>query len=188
MELEKKKMYMVWTLEPDSACTVYAYVENGKVVSYHLEGDGEIQAPQSHERFFNSLQEAESFMSERTKELKGMARGVREILSDLCMYQAGNDGKMGVSLDDFIPYNVKEHYETEAKAKSKRLIKVLSSAARTRTIEVGGFTVNLDKVQMIEWSNDMRAAIWLDEGTRVMVDDYDEYKILENLYEHKRNR
>lgn len=188
MTIEGKRKYMVWVLETGSACPVYAYMENGKVVAYHYEGDSEIEMPKGFIKFFDTENEADEYVTKRIAELKAKAKETKAILEELNYWEDKyDDGGETVTLDDYIPYCVQKRYKTAEDKHFNSMINALARCARDRVLEVADRSIPMDSISNIEWYNhELKATIVLHDGIRITIDKNNGYDLLEKLYDHKR--
>ena len=187
--IEKKKMFMVWTLEIDALPPVVAIVDNGRVIGYYHEGDSELNEPRRCERFFDTEKEANEYIQERINTLKEDKKKVTNVLSEIYSYMDGYEENEDspIKLKDFLPIQVRHHYEKIAVGKSQETIKALLKCVRTRCIEVGGCSVALDNIGHIEWGDlgCQKTTIYLLNGERISVEDYNEVQLLKQIFDHE---
>lgn len=187
--IEKKKMFMVWTLEIDALPPVLAIVDNGKVIGYFHEGDSELNEPRSCEHFFDTEKEANEYIRERINALKDDKKKVTDVLSEIYSYMDGYEENEDspIKLDDFLPIVVSNHYEKIGEEKSRKTIKTLLKCVRTRCIEVSGCSVALDNIGHIEWGDRgcQKTIIFLLNGERISIEDYDEVRLLRQILDHE---
>ena len=190
MTIERKRKYMVWVLEIGSACPVYAYMENGNVVAYHHEGDSEIEMPERFNRFFDTEDEADEYVTKRIAELKAKAKETKAILEELNEWEDKYDnGAESVTLDDYIPYCVQNRYKTANDDHFNSIINALARCARDRVLEVADRSIPMDSISNIEWhDHEWKATIVLHDGTRITTDENNGYNLLKKLYDHDRKR
>ena len=187
--IEKKKMFIVWTLEIDALPPVVAVVDNGRVICYHHEGDSELHKPRRCERFFDTEKEANEYIQERINALKEDKKKVKDVLSEIYSYMDGYDENEDspIKLDDFLPIVVSNHYEKIGEKKNQKTIKTLLKCVRTRCIEVSGCSVALDNIGHIEWGDlgRQKTIIYLLNGERISIEDYDEVQLLRQIFDHE---
>lgn len=180
---EKKEKFMTYSLESDLSgiCPVCAYMDAGKVVAYHHPDDREIQLPKDCEHFFDSEDEAKEYIRTRIDELRKKIEEFQKIFWEIYGYEKSYSCDHAVTLSDLcIPGN--EEKEKEFKEK----IKKLARCARTRMIDISGVTVPIGSIEFVDWgSRTEKPVVVLHGGTRVKVDDYEEKKLLELIFEHK---
>ena len=87
--IEKKKMFVVWTLEIDALPPVVAIVDNGEVIGYFHEDDSELREPRRCERFFDTEKEANEYIQERINVLREYKKKVTDVLSEIYSYMDG---------------------------------------------------------------------------------------------------
>ena len=187
--IEKKKMFMVYTLEVGALPTVVAVVDNGEVIGYSHEGDSDFNEPRRCERFFDTEKEANEYIQERINALKEDKKKVMDVLSEIYSYMDGYDENEDspIKLDDFLPIVVSNHYEKIGEKKNKKTIKTLLKCVRTRCIEVNGCSVALDNIGHIEWGDRgcQKTTIYLLNGEHISVEDYDEVRLLRQIFDHE---
>ena len=187
--IEKKKMFMVWTLEVGALPPVVAVVDNGRVICYHHEGDSELHKPRRCERFFDTEKEANEYIQERINALKDDKKKVTDVLSEIYSYmdEYCENEDSPIQLDDFLPIVVSNHYEEIGESKNRKTIKTLLKCVRTRCIEVSGCSVALDNIGHIEWGDRgcQKTTIYLLNGERISVEDYDEVQLLRQIFDHE---
>ena len=187
--IEKKKMFMVWTLEIDALPPVVAIVDNGRVIGYYHEGDSELNEPRRCERFFDTEKEANEYIQERINALKDDKKKVTDVLSEIYSYmdEYCENEDSPIQLDDFLPIVVSNHYEKIGESKNRKTIKTLLKCVRTRCIEVSGCSVSLDNIGHIEWGDRgcQKTIIFLLNGERISVEDYDEVQLLRQIFDHE---
>lgn len=185
---EKRLKYMVYELDKDSACPVWAYIDNGKVVAYHHDGDSDIETPEKFMRFFDTEDEANEFITKEIAHMKDAARDTRELLQRLYDWEGkyGNDAN-AVKLDEFIPSDVQYHYKSYNDAMYEGIIMILVRCARYRVLEVAGVSIPMDSINRIEWNDkEWRATIVLDGNAHIYVNEENGYRILRRLFDHIR--
>ena len=187
--IEKKKMFMVYTLEIDALPTVVAIVDNGEVIGYSHEGDSDFNEPRSCEHFFDTKKEANEYIQERINALTEDKKKVTDVLSEVYSYMKdySENEYSPIKLDDFLPIKVRYHYEKIGERKNQETIKTLLKCVRTRCIEVSGCSVALDNIGHIEWYDRgcQKIIIYLLNGERISVDDYDEVQLLRQIFDHE---
>ena len=188
--IEKKKMFMVWTLEIDDLPPVVAIVDNGEVIGYFHEGDRELNEPRRCERFFDTEKEANEYIQERINELREDKKKVLDVLGDVYSYM--EDGyeeneDSPIKLKDFLPFEVRNHYEEIGEEKNRKTIKTLLKCIRTRCIEVSGCSVALDNIGHIEWGDRgcQKTTIYLLNGKRISIENNDEVRLLRQIFDHE---
>jgi hypothetical protein len=92
-----------------------------------------------------------------------------------------------IQLDDFLPIVVSNHYEKIGESKNRKTINTLLKCVRTRCIEVNGCSVALDNIGHIEWGDRgcQKTIIYLLNGERISIEDYDEVRLLRQIFDHK---
>lgn len=188
--IEKKKMFMVWTLEIGELPPVLAIVDNGRVIGYFHEGDRELNEPRKCEHFFDTEKEANEYIQERTNALMEGKKKVTDVLGEIYSYmEDGYDENLDspIKLDDFLPFGIRDHYEKIGGKKNRKTIGELLKCVRTRCIEVSGCSVALDNIGHIEWDNRdcQKIIIFLLNGERISVEDYDEVQLLRQIFDHE---
>ena len=187
--IEKKKMFMVWTLEIGALPPVVAVVDNGRVICYHHEGDSELHKPRRCERFFDTEKEANEYIQERINALKDDKKKVTDVLSEIYSYmdEYCENEDSPIQLDDFLPIVVSNHYEEIGESKNRKTIKTLLKCVRTRCIEVSGCSVALDNIGHIEWGDRgcQKTIIYLLNGEHIDIFDYDEVQLLRQIFDHE---
>jgi len=187
--IEKKKMFMVWTLEIDALPPVVAIVDNGRVICYNHEGDSELNKPRRCEHFFDTEKEANEYIQERINVLREYKKKVTDVLSEIYSYMDGYEENKDspIKLDDFLPIVVSNYYEKIGERKNRKIIKALLKCVRTRCIEVSGCSVALDNIGYIEWGDRgcQKTTIYLLNGERISVEDYDEVRLLRQIFDHE---
>lgn len=188
--IEKKKMFMVWTLEIDALPPVVAIVDNGEVIGYYHEGDRELNEPRSCERFFDTEKEANEYIQERINALTEDKKKVTDVFSEICSYmEDGYDENKDspIKLDDFLPFEVRNHYAEIGERKNRKTINALLKCVRTRCIEVSGCSIALDNIGHIEWGDRgcQKTIIFLLNGERISVEDHDEVRLLRQIFDHE---
>lgn len=187
--IEKKKMFMVYTLEIDALPTVVAIVDNGEVIGYSNEGDSDFNEPRSCQHFFDTKKEANEYIQERINALKEDKKKVTDVLSEIYSYMEdySENEYSPIKLDDFLPILVSNHYKKIGEKKNQKTIKTLLKCVRTRCIEVSGCSVALDNIGYIEWDDRgcQKAIIYLLNGERISVEDYDEVQLLRQIFDHE---
>lgn len=187
--IEKKKMFMVWTLEIDALPLVVAIVDNGRVIGYFHEGDSELNELRSCQHFFDTEKEANEYIQERINALEHDKKKVTDVLSEIYSYM--NSGKENeespIKLDDFLPFGVRRHYKEIGEKKNRKTIETLLKCVRTRCIEVSGCSVALDNIGHIEWGDRgcQKTIIFLLNGERISIEDYDEVRLLRQIFDHE---
>jgi hypothetical protein len=187
--IEKKKMFMVWTLEIDALPPVVAIVDNGRVIGYYHKGDSELNEPRRCEHFFDTEKEANEYIQERINTLKEDKNKVTDVLSEIYSYmdcyEENEDSP--IKLDDFLPIVVSNHYEKIGEKKNQKTIKTLLKCVRTRCIEVSGCSVALDNIGHIEWGDRgcQKTIIYLLNGEHISVENYDEVLLLRQIFDHE---
>ena len=187
--IEKKKMFMVWTLEIDALSPVDAIVDNGRVICYYHEGDHELTKPCRCEHFFDTEKEANEYIQERINALKDDKKKVTDVLDEIYSYmeEYGENEDSPIKLDDFLPIIVSNYYEKIGEKKNQKTIKTLLKCVRTRCIEVSGCSVALDNIGHIEWGGRgcQKTTIFLLNGERISIEDYDEVRLLRQIFDHE---
>lgn len=187
--IEKKKMFMVWTLEIGALPPVLAIVDNGKVIGYFHEGDSSLNEPRSCEHFFDTEKEANEYIQERINALKDDKKKVTDVLSEIYSYMDYYDESVDspIKLKDFLPFKVRNHYEKIGEEKNRKTIKTLLKCVRTRCIEVSGCSVALDNIGHIEWGDRgcQKTTIYLLNGEHISIEDYDEVQLLRQIFDHE---
>ena len=187
--IDKKKMFMVWTLEIDALPPVVAIVDNGRVIGYYHEGDSELNEPRRCEHFFDTEKEANEYIQERINTLKEDKKKVTDVLSEIYSYMDSYEENEDspIKLDDFLPIVVSNHYEKIGEKKNQKTIKTLLKCVRTRCIEVSGCSVALDNIGHIEWGDRgcQKTIIYLLNGERISIEDYDEVRLLRQIFDHE---
>ena len=187
--IEKKKMFMVWTLEIDALPPVVAIVDNGRVLGYYHQGDSELNQPHRCEHFFDTEKEANGYIQQRIDALREDKKKVTEVLSEIYSYMDCYDESEDspIKLEDFLPPGVCNHYEEIGERKNRKTIKTLLKCIRTRCIEVSGCSVALDNIGHIEWGDRgcQKTIIFLLNGERISVEDYDEVQLLRQIFDHE---
>ena len=188
--IEKKRMFMVWTLEIGELPPVLAIVDNDRVIGYFHEGDSELKEPRSCEHFFDTEKEANEYIQERINALTEDKKKVTDVLGEIYSYmEDGYDENKDspIRLDDFLPFGVRRHYEKIGERKNRETIKTLLKCVRTRCIEVSGCSVALDNIGHIEWGDRgcEKIIIFLLNGERISIEDYDEVKLLRQIFDHE---
>ena len=187
--IEKKKMFMVWTLEIDALPPVVAIVDNGRVIGYYHEGDSELNEPRRCERFFDTEKEANEYIQERINALKDDKKKVTDVLSEIYSYMDGYEENEDspIKLENFLPFGVRRHYEKIGEKKNRDIIETLLKCVRTRCIEVSGCSVALDNIGHIEWGDRgcQKTTIYLLNGEHVDIFDYDEVQLLRQIFDHE---
>ena len=182
-------MFMVWTLEIDALPPVVAIVDNGRVIGYYHEGDSELNEPRRCERFFDTEKEANEYIQERINALKEDKKKVTDVLSEIYSYMDGYDENLDspIKLDDFLPFDIRDHYEKIGERKNRKAIKTLLKCVRTRCIEVSGCSVALDNIGHIEWGDRgcQKTTIYLLNGEHISIEDYDEVRLLRQIFDHE---
>lgn len=167
----------------DTVCPVVAYVDNGRVVCYHNEGDSEICLVNKCEHFFDSKQQGEQYIRDRIEYLKRMSKDVKDVLSEVYEYERIYAGaEHAVTLKDMIPDGAVSLLQD--KSEEKALIRGLVNCLHSRTLEVAKHTIPLDSISHIEWQT-CYATVVLHSGQRVVVSDIKEEKLLEAIFNHK---
>ena len=187
--IEKKKMFMVWTLEIDALPTVEAIVDNGRVICYYYEGDSELNKTRRCEHFFDTEKEANEYIQQRINALKEDKKKVADVLSEIYSYMDGYDEneESPIKLDDFLPFGIRTHYEEIGERKNRKTIKALLKCVRTRCVEISGCSITLDNIGRIEWGSRgcLKATVYLLNGERISVEDYDEVRLLRQIFDHE---
>jgi hypothetical protein len=187
--IEKKKMFMVWTLEIGALPPVVAVVDNGRAICYHHEGDWEFDRPRECEHFFDTEKEANEYIQERINALTEDKKKVTDVLSEIYSYMRDRceNEDSPIKLDDFLPIEVRWHYEKIGESKNQKTIKALLKCVRTRCIEVSGCSVALDNIGHIEWGDRgcQKTTIYLLNGEHISVEDYDEVQLLRQIFDHE---
>ena len=187
--IEKKKMFVVWTLKIDALPTVVAIVDNGRVMGYYDEGDRELNEPRRCEHFFDTEKEANEYIQQRINALKDDKKKVTDVLSEIYSYMDGYDEneESPIKLKDFLPSEVRHHYEEIGEGKNHETIKALLKCIRTRCIEVSGCSIALDNIGHIEWGDRgcQKTTIYLLNGQHISIEDYDEVLLLRQIFDHE---
>ena len=187
--IEKKKMFVVWTLEIDALPPVVAIVDNGEVIGYFHEDDSELREPRRCERFFDTEKEANEYIQERINVLREYKKKVTDVLSEIYSYMDGysENEDSPIKLDDFLPFEVRNHYAEIGEGKNHETIKALLKCIRTRCIEVSGCSIALDNIGHIEWGDRgcQKTIIFLLNGERISVEDHDEVRLLRQIFDHE---
>lgn len=181
-------MFMVYTLEIDALPTVVAIVDNGEVIGYSHEGDWEFHIPRECEHFFDTEKEANEYIQERINALTEDKKKVTDVLSEVYSYMKDyiENEDSPIKLDDFLPIEVRWHYEKIGESKNQETIKTLLKCVRTRCIEVNGCSVALDNIGHIEWGDrGCKTIIYLLNGERISIEDYDEVQLLRQIFDHE---
>lgn len=180
--IEKKKMFMVWTLEEDALPPVVAIVEDGDVLGYYDEGDYELEKPKKCVRFFDTKQEANGYIRQRIADLKEMKEIVTEVLEEICSYvdEYGENKDSPIRLDDFVPSGVQCKYRKEGEANARFVTDRLLRCVRTGRLEIGGTDVPLTGIAQIEWERD--PVVYLAGGARIIVKDKKEGRLLKQIF------
>ena len=188
--IEKKKMFMVWTLEIGELPPVLAIVDNGKVIGYFHEGDSELNEPRRCEHFFDTEKEANEYIQERINALTEDKKKVTDVFSEICSYmEDGYDENKDspIRLDDFLPFGIRNHYEEIGERKNRKTIEALLKCVRTRCVEVSGCSVALDNIGHIEWGDRgcQKTTIYLLNGERISIEDHDEVQLFRQIFDHE---
>ena len=182
-------MFMVYTLEIDALPTVVAIVDNGEVIGYSHEGDSDFNEPRSCEHFFDTKKEANEYIQERINALTEDKKKVTDVLSEVYSYMKdySENEDSPIRLDDFLPIEVRWHYEKIGESKNQETIKTLLKCVRTRCIEVNGCSVALDNIGYIEWGDRgcQKTIIFLLNGERISIEDNDEVQLLRQIFDHE---
>ena len=184
--IEKRNMFMVWTLEEDALPPVVAIVENGRVIGYYHEGDRELNQPRQCEHFFDSEADANEYIRQRIAALKEAKKTVIETLKEIYSYQDGYDVNLDspIKLEDFIPYSIQHLYKQKGSDNDK--IKRLIRCIRTGRIEMDGRDIRLDDVSYIEWGQGCdNPELFLMGGERIVIKDYEDKHLLEKIFDKK---
>ena len=183
--IEKRDMFMVWTLEEDALPPVVAIVENGRVIGYYHKGDRELNQPRQCEHFFDSEADANFYIRQRIAALKEAKNTVIETLKEIYSYQDGYDVNLDspIKLEDFIPYSIQHLYKQKGSDKDK--IKRLIRCIRTGRIEMGGCDIRLDDISYIGWGcrGCDNPEIYLVNGERIIIKDYEDKDLLEKIFD-----
>lgn len=182
---EIKKMWQVWTLWDAEPYEVDAVIADGEVIGY-IDDDCEFCEARS-EHFFNTKEEADAYVNLEKKNLPNRAKEVKNILQERWNYENQYDtGTEEITLEDFIPYDVRRHYEKEGRKRYGEIIDVLLQIIESGTFTMAGKTFRMDSVSHIEWGA-WEAVIIMKSGLRIDVKDRDEYKMLGMIFDHERN-
>ena len=145
--------------------------------------------PRRCERFFDTEKEANEYIQERINALKDDKKKVTDVLSEIYSYmdEYCENEDSPIQLDDFLPIVVSNHYEKIGESKNRKTIKTLLKCVRTRCIEVSGCSIALDNIGHIEWGDRgcQKTIIYLLNGERISVEDYDEVQLLRQIFDHE---
>lgn len=188
--IEKKKMFMTWTLELNTAVDVIALVDvdEKEVLAYQSDVGEKYRIPRSCERFFDTEQEANDYIKERIIALKEDRKKVKDVLDEIYSYMDDYDEneESPIKLGDFLPGRVRSHYCNKGAIKYKKMVKTLLNCIHTKCIEVAGCSIALDNIGHIEWDVNFRhgATIFSISGERIIVEDFDEKELLKQIFRY----
>lgn len=180
--IEKKKMFMVWTLEENASAPVVAIVEDGRVLGYYHEGENRLEEPMLCDRFFDTKQEANGYIRQRIADLKEKKKIVTDVLEEIYSYMDGyeENKESPIRLDDFVPFGVQRKYRKEGEADTRFVTDRLLRCVRTGRLEIGGTDVPLTSIAQIEWECD--PVIYLAGGARIVVKGKKEGRLLKQIF------
>ena len=179
-------MFLVWTLDEENICEVYAYIDNGNVIAYVFDGGDELVVPSSCESLFDTRQEAKEYISNLGNTLKEKAKEVCTLLRSIASWEDKYEqGATVVELCDFIPYSVRHIYEKKIEDELSKSMLTLARCARSRVLELGGTSIPMENISHVEWQPHGVVTVVLKSGIRVSAKERADVKVLEMLYDHK---
>ncbi len=145
--------------------------ESRKVLFYrYVNGEeNEIFSPQEKERFFNSEEDARTFVANRLDYLKEMSESVFDIIDEIKWIK---DDVCTFDRTEFLNRlngfrSQRDFYECLCKQKSA-INNLFKLYIRTGMLNVNAFTFRKDEVKRVKWYNDGHAQLILNEGKSIM--------------------
>jgi hypothetical protein len=167
--------------------------EKQEVVCYQYafenedDNDGEWYHQYPNEKYFNTLQEANEYISKRQEYLRSKFSEVREFIYEMDNVES-----------DYFKFDKEEYLGRYAKNDTPNWVKrerdayraeasLLNSIARSRHFNVNGETINIDEVVRVMWHKEDKATLVMRGGHEVTTFSEAEYTIVVDMFGSNRS-
>jgi hypothetical protein len=167
--------------------------EKQEVVCYQYafenedDNDGEWYHQYPNEKYFNTLQEANEYISKRQEYLRSKFSEVREFIYEMDNVES-----------DYFKFDKEEYLGRYAKNDTPNWVKrerdayraeasLLNSIARSRHFNVNGETINIDDVVRVMWHKEDKATLVMRGGHEVTTFSEAEYTIVVDMFGSNRS-
>jgi hypothetical protein len=167
--------------------------EKQEVVCYQYafenedDNDDEWYHPYPNEKYFNTLQEANEYISKRQEYLRSKFSEVREFIEEMDRidsdyFKFKKEDYLGRYANDNTPNWVRrerDEYRAEAS--------LLASIARSRHFNLNGETINIDEVVRVMWHKEDKATLVMRDGHEVTTFSEAEHTIIVDMFGSNRS-
>ena len=167
--------------------------EKQEVVCYQYafenedDNDGEWYHQYPNEKYFNTLQEANEYISKRQEYLRSKFSEVREFIDEMERVES-----------DYFKFDKEEYLGKYAKNDTTSWVKrerdayraeasLLNSIARSRHFNLNGETINIDEVVRILWRKEDKATLVMRDGHEVTTSSKVEYTVVVDMFGSNRS-
>ena len=153
------------------------------------EEDTEWYTPYEGEMFFNTESDAREYRQMRYKEVREKAKACLDLVNELRNIESQDDFEW--SREDFLGVFGKDRDEADWRRKQRELanakVSLLASIARSHHFNVNGHTINIDKVDGLEWHSNRTVTLYSECESLVTTRTDAEYEVVELMFGSNRS-
>jgi len=191
--IEKRTMAVVESSHRVAPILAMYDTEKQEVVCYQYafenkdDNDDEWYHPYPNEKYFNTLQEANEYISKRQEYLRSKFSEVREFIEEMDRVES-----------DYFKFDKEEYLGRYAKDNTNSWLRherdeyraeasLLNSIARSRHFNVNGETINIDEVVRVMWHEEDKATLVMRDGHEVTTFSEAEHTVVVDMFGSNRS-